>query len=44
MFPYRIEPAALADLGVIADFIGRDDVQRAESFAEELVSKIEIIA
>lgn len=44
MFPFRIRPAAYADMDSIADFIRRDNPARAESFAEELARKIEAVA
>jgi plasmid stabilization system protein ParE len=44
MFPFRIRPAAYADMDSIAEFIGRDNPERAESFSEELAHKIETVA
>jgi toxin ParE1/3/4 len=44
MFQFRIRPAAYADMDAIADFIRRDNPERAESFSEELAQKIETVA
>jgi toxin ParE1/3/4 len=44
MLPFSIRPAAYADMDSIADFIRRDNPERAETFSDELSRKIETVA
>lgn len=44
MFRLRIAAAAIADMDAIADFIRRDNPQRAESLVAEFAAKIETVA
>lgn len=44
MNAFRITGAASADLDAIGDFIRRDNPVRADSFVDELASRIEVVA
>ncbi len=44
MLPWVLAEAAIIDLQEIADYIARDNPERAFSFSEELFAKIEQIA